>query len=316
MAVCEILGLGIVVVALEVPSSDVVGVAVVIVVEPAARQALQRLAIRDLAVPEGGDEVLRRQVRRPLSLHADGVEVLMLSVGEAVAAGALDVDGKPAIACDRCVGGDSDRAWWIDTRVVDVVAQVQASVAVEVVAARPRQAAAVGALRTRQLTLVEPLVVERVLHVVGAVVDAALDVRDENVVATDVGSARVRPGAGEVRPRHVVGIERARRPAGQSTVGMGQAVGTGVLAVAQRAEHVELVVVGAAGHVAIRDEGGGVLARGEFRVVGRCLGPRRMGDERRGQDQREQEHDRYEDSNSPGHALSPSPPSHRRSIRR
>src|SRR5947209_13379048 len=72
----------------------------------------------------------------------------MLSGGEAVAAGALDVDGKPATACDRCIGGDSDRAWWVDTRVVDVVAQVQASVAVEVVAAGPRQAAAVGALRT------------------------------------------------------------------------------------------------------------------------------------------------------------------------
>ena len=163
VAVGGVLGLRVVRVAVEVPARDVVDVAVVVVVA---------------VVRQRDDEVLRRQVRRLRAGDVHGVEVVVLPAGDAGARRALLVLDERR---------DARRARRVDARVVLVVAQVEVPVAVGVVT--------IGALRERQLSPVEEDLVQRVLDPVRRVVDAALDVRDDDVGTADVPLA---PRAGEV----------------------------------------------------------------------------------------------------------------------
>ena len=296
MAVGKVFCLRVIVVALEVPAGDVVGVAVAVVVETATGGTLQDLPLCDLAVAEDGDQVFGGEVWGALAVDIDRVEVLVLAARDAGPAGGFDVDVEPASLARGGVGLDAGRAGRVDARVMDVIAEVQAAVAVEVVAVGPGEARPVGALGTRQLALVEPLVVEGVFDAVRAVVGATLDIGDDNVVAADVP---IGPGAGEVDPRHVVGVERRSRPAGQPTVRVRKSAGAGVLGIAERAVHIELVVVVAARAVAVEGHpriavGGGVLAWRKIPVVGRPLRregfrPLRLGRQRRGDSQRQED---------------------------
>src|SRR5206468_6955898 len=147
VAVGHVLGLRVIVVAVGVPAVDVVGIAVAVVVETAAGKTLRDPALVHPAVAEDGDEVFGGQVRRARSLDVDGVQVLMLAAADAVAAGALHVDGQSAPSGDGGVGSYARGAGWVDPRVVHVVPDVDAAVAVEVVAGGPGQAGPVGALR-------------------------------------------------------------------------------------------------------------------------------------------------------------------------
>ena len=218
---------------------------------------------------EDGDQVFGGQIARPRSLDVDGVQVGMLAAADAVAAGAFHVDGQSAPLGDRGVGCHARGAGWVDARVVHVVPDVEAAVAVEVVAVGPGEAGPIGALRAGQLSLVQPFVVEGVFDRVGAVVHAAFHVGDQDVVAPDVALG---PPAREVHPGHVVGVEGGHRPAGKPAVGMLEDRGRArILRVRQDAEHVPLV--GARVGVAVRGEGGRVLAGREGGVVGRRLGP-------------------------------------------
>src|SRR5439155_21934939 len=142
------------------PAVDVVGIAVAVVVETAPTRTLRDLTLLDPAVAEDGDEVFGGQVGRPRSLDVDRVQVWMLAAADAVAAGSLYVDGQSAPLGDRGVGRHARGAGWVDARVVHVVPDVEAAIAVEVVAVGPGQAGPVSALRAGQLPLVPPFVGE------------------------------------------------------------------------------------------------------------------------------------------------------------
>src|SRR5207244_11397247 len=176
------------------------------------KRTLRELTALHPAVAEDGDQVFGGQVGRPRSLDVDGVQVWVLAAADAVAAGALHVDGQPAPLGDRSVGCHARGAGRVDARIVHVVPDVEATVAVEVVAVGPGEAGPVGPLRAGQLSLVQPFVVEGVLDRVGAVVHAAFHVGDQDVVAPDVA---IGPRAREVHPGHVVGGDGGHGPAGK-----------------------------------------------------------------------------------------------------
>ena len=171
------------------------------------------------------------------------------------------------------------RAGGVDPGILRVVVDVEATVAVEVVAAGR---GGVGPLRVGELALVEVDVVEPVLDAVRVVVDPALDVGHEHVGAAQVA---LRPGAHRVDAGGVLGVAGQRRPAGQSAVGPRLSAGAGRR---QRPEEVPLLAVAPGAQV------GGErlrLARSEPGVVGRgdVVGARRGRERER--DHRQQRRD-------------------------
>ena len=96
MVVDRVVGLGVVRVAMEVPSRDVIWVAVFVVVELAARRALSEQVVFDLAVAEGDDQVLRRDAAGLRVGPADaGIVHVVLDIEDAVAVEIVGAVGVP-----------------------------------------------------------------------------------------------------------------------------------------------------------------------------------------------------------------------------
>ena len=205
--------------------------------------------VGDLAVAEDGDQVVRREVRGLRAGDVHRVEVLVGAVLGTAAGGALlvgrELGGRPGT-----VG--------VDPWVLRVVTDVELAVAVEVVTA---EILAVPSLRVRELARIQVDRVETVLDPVRAVVDAALDVGDQDVVPADVALG---PGPGHVDPRGAFGVGGVAGPAGEAAVRarlIKDGTAGGEAEAVHRAVEVPLFAVLAAGDRVLD------LAAGEVRVV-------------------------------------------------
>ena len=183
VAVGPVLGLRIVGVVVGVPAGDVIRIAVAVVVELAVARAGAEPVIDDLAVAEDVDQVFGREVPGQRAADVDLVDVLMGAAGGAAPGGSLFVNRELGGGLGTCR---------VDPRILRVVADVELTVAVEVVTT---EVLAIPALRIGKLGLVQIDRVEPILDSVGAVVDAALDVGDQDVITADVALG---PGSGHV----------------------------------------------------------------------------------------------------------------------
>ena len=295
VAVGGVFGLRVVVVALRVPTTDVVGVTVAVVVEAAADGTLREFVSGEATVAEDRDQILRRQIRSRGAADVDLVDVLMFAAGDAAARRSLFGLRK---------WGGAGYARRVDARVLGIVADVEVAVVVEVVGAAVLSVCTLG---VGKLPFVQVDVVQRILDPVVRVVDPAFDVGD-----ADVGPAEVAlgPGAGDVDPRRVVGITRVERPAGKAAVGVRPVrhrAARGKASVAlQWPEQVPLLVVAAAGDGILR------LARREPGIVGevRRRYRRTAVDRRRrggGPGRPEREHQACQSRSSRDRAIRPTP---------
>ncbi len=251
VVVRAVLGLRVVVVAVEVPAGDVVGVAVPVVVVVMAGPAEAHPVADDATVAEDRDQVLGREVWREHAAHMDAVQIPVVSPGDARPRDAF------LVADERRHAG---RARRVDPRILCPVADVEAAVAVQVVGVA---ISAARVLRPWQLAAVEEYRVESVLYRIAVVVDPAFDVRDQHVVAPQV---LLCPGAGHVHSGGVLGVGRVERPTRQAAVGVWvhqrEVPRRRAVVAGQRTEQIPLLVVVAAG------EGSLELAAREAGIVG------------------------------------------------
>ncbi len=194
-----LLGLGIVVVAIEVPAVDVVGIAVVVVVEATTGGAARGSddPVGDLAMAERDDEVLGRDVA--VGSRADGGADVVEEWG------GRGWHRRGLRLAD--VGRD-------DPRVVEVVLDVDHAVVVEVVAVARRLGLTAGVLWEGELGGVELGAVLQLAAGGDAPVDAALHVADGHVVAAPLRVLGAVPEVADAHPRGALRVGGEGRGAG------------------------------------------------------------------------------------------------------